>query len=212
MIIPTIFEKEFSKAEIKIREIEQLVKWAQVDVVDGIFTSGKTFELELLANINESMPLLWDIHLMTKEPRNWINKCVFVGASRVIGQVEMMKDRQAFAQQVKEEGMEAGLAFDIDSEVDGVPEDIDLVLLMSRKAGFAEMPMDQRIEGKIKRTAELRSREGLNFEIAIDGAVDPENIGRLVKAGAEIFYCGKSVWDGRVADNLELLNQAENDQ
>ena len=69
-IIPTIFEKEFVKAEEKIQALKKFTKWMQIDVTDDVFTPGKTFELELLSKIEMEEIILWDIHLMVKEPIN----------------------------------------------------------------------------------------------------------------------------------------------
>ena len=74
---------------------------------------------------------------MVKEPLNWLNKCLFVQASRVIGQVEAMSDRETFIAAVKDHGLEAGLAFDADTPLDfDIPLDTDLILLMGRPMGF----------------------------------------------------------------------------
>jgi len=82
-IIPTILEKDWPEAERKIKMTKTLTKWIHIDVVDGVFTLGKSFELELLKGIwEENDNNLLDIHLMVKEPIKWINKCDFVGASR----------------------------------------------------------------------------------------------------------------------------------
>ena len=40
-IIPTILEKEFFKAEERLNSVKDLTSWVQIDVVDGIFSSGK---------------------------------------------------------------------------------------------------------------------------------------------------------------------------
>ena len=150
-IIPTVFEKDFPTAEARIKRVREYGRWIQVDVTDGIFTFGKSFELELLNHIEKNEDILWDIHLMVKEPIKWIEKCLFVGASRIIGQVEMMENRDLFIKTIKDKGIEAGLAFDIDMPVTEIPDETDLLLLMARKAGFEEKNIDEKIFEKIKK-------------------------------------------------------------
>lgn len=211
-IIPAILEKEFANAEAKISRVKNLVKWIQIDVIDGIFTYGKTFELELLnKKIKETENILWDIHLMVKEPKNWIEKCNFVGATRIIGQVENMSDRVEFINKVKDLGLEAGLAFDIDTNIAEIPLETDLVLLMGRKLGFDSKPIDKKIFERIEKVKKIREIENKNFLIGVDGGINKENIEELKRSGVDIAYCTGAIFNGNVDNNLkELIYVGEN--
>lgn len=190
-IIPTIFEKEFRKAQARIRVLEQSTKWIQIDVSDDVFTPGKTFELELLSKAETEKVILWDIHLMVKEPEKWLEKCLFVGASRVSGHVEMMSDREAFVKKAKDMGMEAGLAFNIGTPVDNnIPEETDLILLMGRPAGFMPAKFDEKVFKKIDPPV-----GGCHYIFGIDGGVDISNIQKIIDSGIEIAYSGSSYYD-----------------
>lgn len=184
IIIPTTgLKKNFEEAEIRINEVKEYSKWIQVDIGDEIFSSGKTFELELLKKINfGSDEILWDMHLMVKNPINWINKCIFAGASRIVGQVEMMEDREMFVKLIKDEGLEAGLAFDIETEIDNIPQETDIILLMGRKAGFGIYPFNDRVLNKIDEAKKYGKM------VAVDGGVNTDNIRLLEKAGVDIVY------------------------
>lgn len=180
-LIPTILEKEFKEAEKRLELIGQNSKWVSVDVIDGEFGKGKSFELELLKNIENR---LWDIHLMVKEPIKWVEKCMYIGASRIIGQVEMMSDRKAFVNKIKNEGMEAGLGIDIESEIGEIPEETDIILLMGRKAGFGNFELDERIWKKIEKAKKMKQK------VAIDGGVSVENTEKIKSYGVDIIYSG----------------------
>ncbi|NCU31600.1 MAG: hypothetical protein EOM23_01390, partial [Candidatus Moranbacteria bacterium] len=79
-IIPTILEKNFDQAKTKILTVKDLVKRIQIDVIDGMFSFGKTFELELVSRIENAENILWETHLMVKEPINWIEKSIFINS------------------------------------------------------------------------------------------------------------------------------------
>ncbi len=187
-IIPTVLEKSIIEAEKRIIQVKGKSKWIQIDVIDGTYMPEKSFELELIDRVEAGENILWDIHLMVKEPVKWLEKCVFIGAARVIGQVEMMTDREEFVKQCKDAGMEAGLAFDIESEVTDIPEETDVVLLMGRKAGFGWREMDKDIYKKIKFTKDLKNNR--HFLIGVDGGVTAENINKLEEEGVDIVYSG----------------------
>lgn len=206
-IIPTILEKNFAEAEVKVLAVKDLVKRIQVDVIDGTFSFGKTFELELINKINGTDNILWETHLMVKEPINWIEKSIHINATRIIGQVEMMSDKESFITKVKDAGLEAGLAFDIETKIEEIPEETDVILLLGRKSGFGSLPMEEdKIYQKIKQLIEIRNKKKLNFLIGVDGGVNVTNINKLEDAGGEIAYCGGAVFGGKVEDNLKKLN------
>ena len=205
-IIPTILEKDFNKAKDNLGLLKDLTSWIQIDVVDGVFAEGKSFELELLTSPELNVDdFLFDIHLMVKEPIKWIEKCLFANANRVIGQVEMMSDREEFVDKAVETGMEVGLAFDIETEVEDIPMETDIVLLLGRKAGFGDFKFEPKVLEKVKFLRDLKEKKGMKFKIAIDGGINFENILSIKKAGVEIAYCGKAVFDGNVKENLEKL-------
>lgn len=207
-IVPTILEKDFGLAKEKILKVNGLVSWMQLDVIDGQFTPGKTFELELVNSIDGVENVLWETHLMVKDPIKWIEKSIFVNASRIIGHVEMMPDRNQFVEKIKDKGLEAGLAFDVETELKDIPEETDLILLMARKAGFGSFPFDERIFQKVENLRRFREENGLRFVIGIDGGVNLSNIKKLEECGAGIAYCGGAIFNGNVKDNLENLNNA----
>jgi len=208
-IIPAILEKEFDKAWNRIELVKSLSRWIQIDVIDGKFNDGRTFELELLNNnLNETEDILWDIHLMVNEPKNWIEKCNFVGAVRIIGQVEQMSDLEGFINEVKDLGIEAGLAFDIDTDIKEIPRETDLVLLMGRKSGFESKIIDDRIYEKIRGLDKKRKEEDMRFLIGIDGGVNLDNIKKLRDSGVDIAYCTGAIFNGMVKDNFEKIKYA----
>lgn len=187
IIIPTVLEKEFGLAEKRIEGVKESSKWVQIDVTDGVFVEGKTFDLELLNKLDfRSEDLLWEIHLMVKEPIDWVEKCLFVGASRIIGQVEMMDDRNEFIKKIKDEGVEAGLAFNPETEVTDIPDETDEILLMGRKAGFGYFDFEERVYKKI----EMARKFGKI--LAIDGGVSENNLEKLKEAGVDVVYSGNN--------------------
>jgi len=189
-IIPTIgLKKEFAEAEARIKELKDFSRWIQIDVSDNVFTPGKTFELELLSKLEaDTKNNLWDVHLMVKEPINWIKKCVFVGASRIIGQAELMTEPKAFLEMVKSEAGEAGLAYDLDTEIGKINGDWDMILIMGRKAGFGYFKFEEKVLDKIKKVKDM------GYVVGVDGGVDVDNMAKIEKAGADIIYSEVNYW------------------
>jgi ribulose-phosphate 3-epimerase len=211
IVIPTILEKDFEMAEVKIKLIKDKSRWMQIDVIDGYFSDGKSFELELLNKMGKEIQSnLLDIHLMVKEPIKWIEKCNFVGANRIIGQVEMMDNRHEFVEKIKEAGLEVGLAFDTETEIEEIPKETDLVLLMGRKSGFQSTKFEEKVYEKIKKLVKFKKNNKMDFEIGVDGGINEEIIKKMKIAEVDIVYCGGAIFNGNVNDNFEKLNYASN--
>lgn len=207
-IIPAVLEPKFEDADEKIGLVRDLTRWVQIDVIDNVLTPGKTFELEQLRKLSfNSDNLLWDIHLMVKEPIKWIKKCDYVNASRIIGQVEMMNDREEFVATLKNIGIEAGLAFNTDTVIDcNIPEDTDMVLLMGRPFGFGEYEMDKDLFDRIQCLKQVRTDLDLDFAIGVDGGVTEKNLPTLLRLGVSVAYCTGAIFKGNVKNNWEKLN------
>jgi ribulose-phosphate 3-epimerase len=195
-IIPTLLEKDLALAENRFSQIKNLSSWIQVDVTDNVYVPGKSFELELISKFGQTYSTLWDIHLMVKEPINWIKKCLFIDATRIYGQVEMMSDREKFVTEAKNSGLEVGLAFNINTPVDNIPAECDLILLMGRSAGFGSFPLDEKIYQKIIDAKKFGKK------LALDGGVSQENFSKLKSSGLDIIYSGQNY--------LELINEKTN--
>lgn len=191
-IIPTTNpQTDFSLVEKRLADIKSLSSWIQIDLTDGILIKPATFSLELLNNTDINLENnLFDIHLMVKEPINWINKCLSVQASRIIGQVEMMSDREAFVSRAKDNGLEVGLAFDANTPLDlKIPADTDLILLMGRHFGPETLPLDPKVYERIE------FLKNQNFKVALDGGVTPQNFDKLKATGLDIIYSGQYFLD-----------------
>ncbi|MFA6602721.1 MAG: hypothetical protein WCT01_02855 [Candidatus Shapirobacteria bacterium] len=198
IIIPTILEKDPILAEERWGDIKTKTRWVSVDVIDGIFSYGRTFDLEQVRKIIPDDNKLVEVHLMVKEPIGWINKTIEAGASRIIGQVEMMSDWANFVAKAKEEGLEAGLGWDIETEFNpkDVPLETDVVLFMARKSGFESQPVDQRVWKKIK------AAKKAGFRVGVDGGIDKIMAKKLEEEGVDIAYIGSNY--------LNIINEKTN--
>ncbi len=198
-IIPTINPQvNYLEVEKRLEKIKDLSAWIQIDVTDGILVSPPTFPLELLKkpaiNLDKN---IFDIHLMVKDPINWINKCLFIEATRITAQVEMMEDREKFVTTIKDSGCEAGLSFDVDTPITNIPAETDLILIMGRSMGFTPEILDAKIYDKIKQA------KSFGKLVALDGGASTNNIDKLVDAGIDIIYSYHNYFD--------LINYGKND-
>ncbi len=198
-VIPAIFEKEFNLVVSKLDKLTNLSPRVQIDVSDGVFTSGKSFELELLSGYSpvNTVPFLFDIHLMVNQPQKWLNKCLVANASRVIAQVEMMASVTDFVSTAISSGLDCGLSYDIATPLpSSFPPEIDVLMLMGRQAGFKERNLEKQILlSKIAAAQKIRQK-GLSFKIAVDGGVRLSDLAWLRQSGVDIVFATSLIWTG----------------
>lgn len=178
-IIPAIMSDNLEEFKKELEKVWSKVSRVQVDVIDGKFAERETLKPEELNMVDTVVA--FDVHLMVEKPEEWVSRCAMGDADRVFGQVEKMEDVVAFVGDVQAEGMAAGLAYDLDTPLDGLEEvidNLDAVLLMSVKAGKQGQEFDDAVLEKIKRVRELSKR----VTLVIDGGLDEEKIKKCLAA------------------------------
>ena len=162
-IIPAILEKDATSFEEKLKKVWGEVKRVQIDIIDGKFAPTETVEPEVLLNIDTIVD--FEGHLMVEKPEDWVERCVTAGMTALYGQVEKMEDMVRFIADTQASGLLVGLAYDIDTPLDGLENfinDLDGVLLMSVKAGTqGEKEFDKKVLSKIKEVRKLNKRINL---------------------------------------------------
>lgn len=210
LIIPAILTRDPKELEEKIKLSEGLAERIQIDIIDGAFAENKTIDLAAVGQIESVLEI--DVHLMVKEPVDWVEKSVRAMADRIIGQVEMMSNQVEFVGKIQETGHQAGLALDLETPITALDEvlftDVDLILVMSVKAGFGGQEFSELAIEKIRKLAEIREKDKTNFKICVDGGLEAENIKQCAEAGADEIVVGQSLFQGDIEENYRKLQEA----
>jgi len=179
----------------------------QVDIGDGQFADYKTVGPEVFEDLN--LKSKRDFHLMVKEPVNWVEKCARAGADRIIGQIEMMTSQPEFVKKVQKVGCQVGLAIDIETPIGQIDNsiffDLDAILVMNYSAGVRGETFDDRALVKINKLKRLRKKDETPFKIISDGGVNKDNIKNLTSAGADEVVAGRSLHEGNINENINVL-------
>ena len=79
---------------------------------------------------------------------------------------------------------------------------------MSVNPGFGGQKFMPEVLKKIKDLVDIRKKEGINFDIEIDGGINFENSKLAIEAGANILVSGTTIFksnDGNIKKNIDLL-------
>jgi ribulose-phosphate 3-epimerase len=205
-VIPSILTNDRVELEEMLSKAEGAVSRVQIDIIDGQFAANRTIDPSVLSEVDTS--LLLDFHLMTKEPINWVERAKTGGADRIIGQIEMMGNQEEFIGKVQETGAGVGLGIDLMTPVSSLEKEImtslDVVLVMSVKAGFGGEKFDESAIPKIEELVKIREN-GSRFKICVDGGIWKDSIPKIKEAGADEVSIGKRVFNPSVVEALDSI-------
>ena len=209
-IIPAILTKDVNELRDLISQAEGKVERVQIDIIDAKFADNKTIDPSALEGIETNLKL--DFHLMVKEPVNWVERCARAGAERIIGQIEEMADQIEFVGKVQETGAHIGLAIDLETKVEELDPviltNLDVVLVMSVKAGFGGQKFDDKALDKIKELDEIRARDDTPYKILDDGGITLESVEDVRCEGVDEVVVGRRLFKGDVKENIDKFIKA----
>ena len=176
-MISVSFFKEKENIEEVINKIDNTTcDFIHVDIADNIFVPNKSLDDNLLCNILSKTNKPKDVHLMVKDVRKYVDIYKNINPNNITFHVET-NDILNMINYIKTLGIKVGLALDLDSDVELLNpylDKIDLVLLMSVKAGFGGQRFNDKVLDKINY---LRTKT--NIKIEVDGGIDDTNYSKI---------------------------------
>lgn len=212
-IAPSILSANFARLEEDIKDVERGgADYIHVDVMDGHFVPNITIGPLVVEAIRPVTHLPLDVHLMIENPDQYISAFAKAGADLLSVHVEACRHLHRTIQQIKSEGMKAGVVLNPHtpiSMIEHVIEDVDLVLLMTVNPGFGGQTFIHSVLPKIKQVATLVEEKQLNVEIEVDGGVNPDTAKLCIEAGANVLVAGSAIYNQ--TDRGQAIKQIRND-
>jgi ribulose-phosphate 3-epimerase len=168
-----------------------------VDVMDGHFVPNLTVGPPVVRSLKRVARVPLDVHLMITDPDQYVDAFVAAGASMVSVHVEAVAHLNRTVAFIKERGARAGVAINPATPVGALEEiaaDVDYILVMSVNPGFGGQAFLPRSESKVRNIRALLDRAGNAAPVEIDGGIDLDTVGRVVRAGAEILVAGSAIF------------------
>lgn len=211
---PSVLSADFLRLGEQLQDLEAGgADYIHVDVMDGRFVPNISIGIPVLEATARGTSLPVDVHLMIVEPDRWVDAFADAGADRITFHAEATPHMHRVVQAIDAKGKVAGITINPATPLSSIEEILPYVgqvLVMSVNPGFGGQTFIESSVEKIARLREMIDRRNPGCRLQVDGGVNEETIGRVVRAGADMIVAGSAVFAGDVApsENLARLRAA----
>jgi ribulose-phosphate 3-epimerase len=213
-LAPSILSADFSQLGAQAKAaLDGGGSLLHVDVMDGHFVPNITLGPLVVSSLRKALPnATLDCHLMIENPDEFIPAFAEAGASWISVHQEACTHLDRTLHLIESHGCKPAVVINPATPVhmlDEVFEIVHHVLVMSVNPGFGAQKFIRNSLRKIAALVRIREARGLSFRIEVDGGIDLDTVGEVVRAGAEILVAGNAVFShGDVRENARKLLQA----
>ena len=215
-LAPSILSADFSSLGHQITELNKYdIDNIHIDVMDGHFVPNITIGSVVVESIRPFTRLPFHVHMMVDSPDKFISDFVNAGSDRIIIHLEASIDIYKAIFQIKELGVEVGIAINPRTSIDLIKpilSDVDEILIMSVNPGFGGQKF---IPSSLEKINKLRSEIDeldLDIDIGVDGGINLETAPMVSKYGANLLVAGSAILgnDFPIKDNIKNIKAALN--
>lgn len=198
-IVPSILAADFSNLALEITKIENQVNNLHIDVMDGHFVPNLTIGPLVIKSIRSITNLLFDVHLMIKNPLQHLDHYINSGADSITVHIESETNNNILdsIERIHSIKKKVGIALTPKtpfSELEPFLEDIDLILIMTVEPGFGGQTFLHESVQKIRNVSKIVEQSGRSIVIQVDGGINKETIPLVVNAGATSIVAGSAIF------------------
>jgi len=197
-VVPSILSADFGRLREQVGEVLDAGAPAiHVDVMDGHFVPQITvgpLVVAALAERTRAAGAMLEAHLMIERPEREVAEFIRAGAQSITVHAEATAHIAYAAAQIREGGVDVGVAINPGTPVGALAEigdAIDLALCMTVNPGWGGQRFIAHSLEKIER---VRAIVGSAVAVQVDGGIDPQTAPACGDAGANLFVAGSAIF------------------
>jgi ribulose-phosphate 3-epimerase len=210
-VVPAVLAENADDFLLRLKQAEAFADYVQIDMMDGVFVPTNSFAPERINSL--VTPLSFEIHLMVKHPSAYVAPLHNPGLKKVLFHFESDVKHIDFIRQMRERGIEPGLAVRPETGIEkfrSTAEQVGTILFLTVDPGSYGSPFRSEVLDKI-REARTIFKDKI---IAADGGVSIDNLQLFLDAGVDYVCVGSRIFlHGSPAENyrqfISKLNKIE---
>jgi ribulose-phosphate 3-epimerase len=204
-----VLAADFSRLGEEVAKVEAAgAEYLHLDVMDGMFVPNISFGAPVIKSLRKGSDMVFDVHLMIKDPIRYIDDFCDAGADIITVHYESCDDPMAAVRYIHSKGVRAAVSIKPATPADvlfPMLGELDMVLVMTVEPGFGGQKLIPETLPKIRDLRKKALELGLDIEIEVDGGIGADNLGLLTSAGADVIVAGSAIF--KAADPADVMTQ-----
>jgi ribulose-phosphate 3-epimerase len=190
-IVPAILAENFEDCYKMIRQAESFTHYVQIDLMDGVFVPSQSFSGEKINDIDTT--IFFEIHLMIQDPQSLMARIHHPHLKKVIFHIESSTNHLDFIHQMKERGIQMGVAMNPGTHIDkfiDILEKGETLLFLTVDPGWYGSPFRPEVLKKIEEARNIFPDK----IISVDGGVSLDNLKLFMDLGVDYVCVGSRIF------------------
>ncbi len=191
----SILKEKNNKEEVINKLLNTSADYIHLDIMDNTFTNNSSFDLNDFNIVNKK----YDIHIMSTDLSNQINKALKLNPEYISFHYESTKEVDKYINLIKQNNIKVGLAISPNTRLFKIKkylDKIDMLLILSVIPGLGGQKYINKVTKKIIKASKIKK----NFIINVDGGINNQTISDI-KDYVDIVVAGSYITDSDDYEN-----------